>query len=244
MLGNTSLLHIVRAGSDITYSSLKVIGSRILNAFPGSIMEFKLARHNAPVVDSIDAYFLTKILHQEFGGHVLGITDADLTTYSDNDFYNSIFGGKNPQNDVAVVSTKKLYMDRIDSKKAYELFLDRTSKVSLHEVGHNLGLTDHATYRTAPDGSLCPMSRGEYNKFGYVGYLRAIIDGRGLNFCDECMHFLSRIYIRRQQRLKLAKDGLVTKSLPSAERGFERHNTARGAIIDVPTHVTASVPSR
>lgn len=214
MLGNTSLLHIVRAGSDITYSSLKVIGSRILSSFQGAIMEFKLARHNTPVVDSIDAYFLTKILDQEFGGHVLGITDADLTTYGDNEFYNSIFGGKNPQNDVAVVSTKKLCMDRIDSQKAYELFLDRTLKVSLHEVGHNLGLTDHASYRTAPDGSLCPMSRGEYNKFGYVGYLRAIIDGRGLNFCDECMHFLSKIYNRRYRRRKMVKDGL-SSTIPS-----------------------------
>lgn len=65
MLGNTSSLHIVRAGSDITYSSLKVIGNRILNAFRGSIKEFKLANHKAPVVDSIDAYFLTRILHQE-----------------------------------------------------------------------------------------------------------------------------------------------------------------------------------
>ncbi|MEJ2641970.1 MAG: hypothetical protein P8010_20590 [Desulfosarcinaceae bacterium] len=215
MLGNTSQLQIVRAGSDITYSSLKVIGSRILSSFQGAIMEFKLARHNAPVVDSIDAYFLTKILHQEFGGHVLGITDADLTTYGDNEFYNSIFGGKNPQNDVAVVSTKKLCVGRIDSQKAYELFLERTLKVSLHEVGHNLGLTDHASYRTAPDGSLCPMCRGEYNKFGYIGYLRAIIDGRGLNFCDECMQFLSRIYPPRHRRLKMVKDGIFSISIPT-----------------------------
>jgi predicted Zn-dependent protease len=206
MLGNTSLLLIVRAGSDITYSSLKVIGSRILSSFRGVIKEFKLARHNAPVVDSIDAYFLTKILHQEFEGHVLGITDADLTTRGDNDFYNYIFGGKNPQNDVAVVSTRKLCTGRIDSQKAYELFLERTLKVSLHEVGHNLGLTDHPSYRMAEDGSLCPMSRGEYNKFGYVGYLRAIIDGRGLNFCDECIHFLSKIYNRRHRRRKVVKD--------------------------------------
>ncbi|MGD9332315.1 MAG: hypothetical protein PVJ53_13465, partial [Desulfobacterales bacterium] len=157
MIGNTSVLHIVRAGSDITFSSLKAIGNRILDSFRGTIKEFNLTRHKAPVVDSIDAYFLTKILHQEYGGHVLGITDADLKIYDADEFYNSIFGGKNPQNDVAVVSTKKLYNDRIDSQKAYQLFLDRTLKVSLHEVGHNLGLTDHASYKTAPDGTLCPM---------------------------------------------------------------------------------------
>jgi hypothetical protein len=101
MLGNTSLIHIVRAGSDISYSSLKVIGNRILGSFRGAINEFKLAHHKAPVVKSIDAYFLTKILHQQYEGHVLGITDADLKTYDADEFYNSIFGGKNPQNDLA-----------------------------------------------------------------------------------------------------------------------------------------------
>jgi predicted Zn-dependent protease len=210
MIGNTSVLHIVRAGSDITFSSLKAIGNRILDSFRGTIKEFNLTRHKTPVVDSIDAYFLTKILHQEYGGHVLGITDADLKIYDADEFYNSIFGGKNPQNDVAVVSTKKLCNDRIDSQKAYQLFLDRTLKVSLHEVGHNLGLTDHASYKTAPDGTLCPMSRGEYNKFGYVGYLRAIIDGRGMNFCDECIYFLDKMRGHPKRLVKLVMDGLVS----------------------------------
>jgi len=213
MLGNTSLLHIVRAGSDISYSSLKVIGNRILDSFRGAIKEFKLAHHKAPVVDSIDAYFLTKILHQQYEGHVLGITDADLKTYDLNEFYNSIFGGKNPQNDVAVVSTNKLCTDRIDSQKGYDLFFKRILKVSLHEVGHNLGLTDHASYQTASDGYLCPMSRGEFNKFGYIGYLRAVIDGRGMNFCEECVHFLSRIYGRRHRLVRMMKDGLVSELL-------------------------------
>jgi len=210
MLANLSVLHIVRAGSDITFSSLKAIGNRILDSFQGAIKEFNLACHNAPVVDSIDAYFLTKILHQEYGGHVLGITDADLETDDLDAFYKSIFGGKNPQNDVAVVSTNKLCPDQMDSKKAYRLFLDRTAKVSLHEVGHNLGLTDHPSYQTAPDGSLCPMSKGKYNKFGSIGYLRTIIDGRGVNFCDECTYFLNRIYGRKQRFARLLKDGLVS----------------------------------
>ena len=210
MLANTSVLHIVRVGSDITFSSLKLIGNRLLDSFRGTIKEFKLARQKVPVVESMDAYLLTKILDQEYGGHVLGITDADLQTDDTDEFYRSIFGGKNPQNDVAVVSTKKLCPDRIDSQKSYELFIDRTLKVSLHEVGHNLGLTDHASYQTAPDGALCPMSRGKYNKFGYLGYLRAIIDGRGVNFCDECVYFLGRMYGHRHRLVRLAKDGLIS----------------------------------
>ena len=212
MLVNTSVLHIVRTGSDITFTSLKEIGNRILDAFRGNIQEFKLTRHDAPVVDSIDAYFLTRILHQEYGGHVLGITDADLTTEDADEFYNSIFGGKNPQNDVAVVSTKKLCTDRIESQEDYDKCLERTVKVSLHEVGHNLGLTDHVTYQTASDGALCPMSRGEFNKFGYLGYLRAVIDGRGTNFCDECLYFLCKIHNRKKRLGQIMKDGLESNT--------------------------------
>ncbi len=134
------------------------------------------------------------ILFEEVGGHTLGITDADLITQDQDEFYSSIFGGKNPKNNVAVVSTNKLSPMKIISKKDYELFIDRTLKVSLHEVGHNLGLTDHAAYRVASDDSLCPMSRGEFNKFGFKGYVTVIIDGRGLIFCDECNYFLNQVH--------------------------------------------------
>lgn len=194
MLDNVSKLIIVRVGNNISYSSLKKIGDGILESFHGKISQVELSHHNAPVLDSIDARFLTMILHEEYGGHTLGITDADLKTEDDDEFYNTIFGGKNPQNDVAVVSTRKLSPHRITSESEYKLFIGRTLKVSLHEVGHNLGLTDHPSYQTAPDGSLCPMSRGEFNKFGHKGYVRAVIDGRGVTFCDECTDFLNNAY--------------------------------------------------
>ncbi|MGD2269096.1 MAG: hypothetical protein PVI06_01745 [Desulfobacterales bacterium] len=194
MLQNLSKLNIVRIGSDITYSSLKEIGNHILESFRGIIEDFELTHHDTPVVESIDAQLLTMILFEEIGGHTLGITDADLKTRDDDEFYNSIFGGKNPKNNVAVVSTKKLSPDKIISEKDYGLFIDRTLKVSLHEVGHNLGLTDHASYKIVKDGTLCPMSRGEFNKFGFKGYVTIVIDGRGLNFCDECSYFLAQVY--------------------------------------------------
>jgi hypothetical protein len=98
------------------------------------------------------------------------------------------------------------------SEKEFDLFINRTTKVALHEVGHNLGLTDHASYKPAEDGSLCPMSRGEYNKFGYRGYVRAIVDGRGLEFCDECSDFLRSVYGYRISSKGLVKDGLVSAS--------------------------------
>lgn len=199
MLINQSQLNIVRAGSYITYSSLKEIGDKILESFPGIIIRYELMHEDMPFVDTIDAFLLTMILDEGIGGHTLGITDADLKTRDSDEFYSGIFGGKNPKNDVAVVSTRKLGPERISSSEEYELFISRTSKVSVHEVGHNLGLTDHASYRTAAGGSLCPMSRGEINRFGFKGYVTAIIDGRGFDFCDECTDFLSRVYATRDE---------------------------------------------
>jgi len=208
MLENVSNINIVRVGNCISYSSLKEIGTKILGSFRGIIEEFKLFHHEAPLVESIDALLLTMILHEEFDGHTLGITDADLKTQDEDEFYNSIFGGKNTNNDVAVVSTKRLGQPEVISEKDYDLYVNRTLKVSLHEVGHNLGLVDHASYKLTRDGSLCPMSRGEFNKFGYLGYVRAIIDGRGLNFCDECTNFLKKIKRYKIKLVKLLEDRL------------------------------------
>ncbi len=209
MLKGASKLNIVRIGSYITYSSLKKIGTGILKSFRGVIDEVELSHHDSPVVESIDALLLTMILDQEYGGHTLGITDADLKTTDDDEFYNSILGGKNPKNDVAVVSTNKLSPMKIATDTEYELFVDRTLKVSLHEVGHNFGLTDHASYQPASDGQLCPMSRGEFNKFGYRGYVKVIIDGRGPTFCDDCIDFLENIYGHRKSSEPILKDALV-----------------------------------
>jgi hypothetical protein len=209
MIKNISKLNIVRIGSDITYSSLKKIGSGIIESFRGLIKEVDFSHHDSPVVESIDAQLLTMILDEEYAGHTLGITDADLKTEDDDEFYNSILGGKNPKNDVAVVSTNKLTPQNLNTDREYGLFIDRTLKVSLHEVGHNFGLTDHASYRPARNGLLCPMSRGEFNKFGYRGYVKVIIDGRGKNFCDECIHFLKSVYGHRRPSKHFLKDALV-----------------------------------
>jgi hypothetical protein len=212
MLANISKLNLVRIGSYITYSSLKKIGNGLLESFSGIIGEIDLSHHDSPMIDSIDAQLLTLILGEEYIGNTLGITDADLKIDDGDEFYNSIIGGKNPKNDVAVVSTRKLIPDHMDSDEEIERFIDRTTKVALHEVGHNFGLTDHASFKQAPDGTLCPMSRGEFNKFGYRGYVRAIIDGRGLKFCDECSDFLRSIYGYRRSSKGLVRDGLVSIS--------------------------------
>lgn len=213
MLRNLSQLNIVRIGSYITYSSLKTIGAGILESFRGLIKETNLSHHDSPVVESIDAQLLTMILDEEYPGHTLGITDADLKTTDDDVFYNSILGGKNPQNDVAVVSTNKLTPLDLTTDREYDLFVDRTLKVALHEVGHNFGLTDHSSYKLAGDGLLCPMSRGEFNKFGYRGYITVIIDGRGVIFCDECTDFLKNVYGASHSPAQFLKD--APEALPN-----------------------------
>jgi predicted Zn-dependent protease len=209
MINNITKLNIVRIGSDITFSSLKKIGAGILESFRDFIKEVNVSHHESPVVESIDAQLLTMILNEEYTGHTLGITDADLKTEDEDEFYNSILGGKNPKNDVAVVSTNKLAPEHLNSDREYDLFIDRTLKVSLHEVGHNFGLTDHAAYQPASQGRLCPMSRGEFNKFGYRGYVKVIVDGRGRTFCDECINFLRSVYGPGLSSSKFLKDALV-----------------------------------
>ncbi len=211
MLKDISKLNIVRIGSFITHSSLKEIGEGILESFRGAILEFKVSHHDSLFIHDIDAKLLTMILNEEYGGHTLGITDADLRT--DDDFYNSIFGGKNTRNDVAVVSTSKLSPESISSDREYRLFISRILKVALHEVGHNFGLTDHPAYRKAPDGRLCPMSRGEINKFGIRGYVRAIIDGRGYVFCDECQAFMKAVYDYKLSQMDFIKDALTCREI-------------------------------
>ncbi|MGD9056300.1 MAG: hypothetical protein PVF38_09175 [Desulfobacterales bacterium] len=208
MLEHNSKLNLVRIGSDITISSLKEIGSGLLASFHGIIGEIDLAHHESPIFDSIDAQLLTLILGEEYIGNTLGITDADLKIDDGDEFYNSILGGKNPNNDVAVVSTKKLTPPKLASTAEIDLFINRTTKVALHEVGHNFGLTDHASFKQAADGSLCPMSRGEFNKFGYRGYVRAIVDGRGLNFCEECKYFLKSVYGWQHSQNHIVNNGL------------------------------------
>ncbi len=222
MIAGNHPLNIVRIGSDMTFSSLKQIGNQLLNAFQGVIPNFNISHHNTPVVESIDAQLLTMVLNEAFGGHTLGITDADLKTSDDDEFYNSIIGGKNPLNDVAVVSTKKLLPEKITSEAEYQLYIGRTLKVSIHEVGHNLGLTDHAAYKTAADGTLCPMSKGEFNKFGYKGYVSAIVDGRGYIFCNKCTDFLGSVYGSSNDRSGLMKDGLGN-SAPATRRPGKLH---------------------
>ena len=168
----------------MTFTTLKKIGESILNSFDGAISRYSLAHHDAPVYSRIDATLLALLLDEQFGGHVLGITDADLICKDD--FFDSIFAGKLTKSDVALVSLRRLEMPGFTSKIDRETLMQRLTKASLHEIGHNFGLDHHYSLRKGGDGQLCPMSKGNYNKYGEVSYIRAIIDGRGYRFCNEC----------------------------------------------------------
>jgi len=187
-------LILARAGECITFSSLNEIGYGIVESFRGIVKEVIKEHHDLPLVRDMDARLVTNVLYREFGSHALGITDAYLKGKRKDDFYQSMFGGYNPLNNVAVVSTKMLEVDEIVSTEDYDRFIDRTLKVCLHEVGHKFGLTDHGERKTDYDGSLCPMSRQDSDRYGNKGYVLAIIDSRGEKFCDECMEFLNYWY--------------------------------------------------
>ncbi|MBI2653851.1 hypothetical protein HYX02_03500 [Candidatus Woesearchaeota archaeon] len=194
MSTNLEELKIVRIGHHISIGSLNEVQEIILRAFRGLIRKCNLTHYNIPPIDQIDALLLTQILNDEFGGqHVLGITDADLTLADAPEGY--IFGGKNTQTNVAVVSTKRLCPQDFTLEESYNLYLSRIAKESLHEVGHNFGLTHHYTYQSSKDGRHCPMTKGDFKRFGEIGYVRAIIDGRGYMFCDICTKFLQRFHI-------------------------------------------------
>ena len=80
-----SKINIVRIGSYITHSSLKEVGNGIMESFRGIINEFIVTHHDFLFIDSIDAQLLTMILEEEYGGHTLGITDADLKIEDENE---------------------------------------------------------------------------------------------------------------------------------------------------------------
>ena len=187
-------LKLVRIGRPVPRSLLDQIGQYVLDAFRDVVSEFRVVQYDPPSFDRIEAGLLTLALEQEVGGHILGITEADLVERDGEEFHDYMFGGKDERNSVAVVSTRRL----IDRRG--ELPLGRVVKIGLHEIGHNFGLGHHYSFERSGDGGFCPMSKGDYNGYGERGYLRAVVDGRGFRFCRQCRNLLRRFTARRQHR--------------------------------------------
>jgi len=177
-------LKVVRIGTAVSGGEMATTASRIVESFGGLLKRFQIVDYDAPAVNEIDASLLTQALEQEFGGHILGVTEADLVDRSGPDFFNFVFGCKDTRNNVAVVSTRRL------AGRDPERLLQRLLKISLHELGHNFGLVHHYSYEPASDGGYCPMTKGDFNRHGERSYIRSVVDARGLQFCQRCRNFL------------------------------------------------------
>ncbi|HVR28132.1 MAG TPA: hypothetical protein VMS86_01245 [Thermoanaerobaculia bacterium] len=185
-------LKLVRIGTPITPSSLGSFAEKLVEAFYYLIQDISLVQYDPPPFEEIEARLLTRSLDAEVGGHILGVTGADLLDSSGDEFFRFMFGGKDNSNDVAVVSTRRLCGDGVEVSA--ELAGARLLKVAIHELGHNFGLLHHYGHDKAGDGAYCPMTKGDFNRFGERGYVRAVIDARGFRFCRACEAFLRERY--------------------------------------------------
>lgn len=186
-------LNLVRIGRPMSARRLRRLGRRLGQAFGSLIGRTEVVDIEAPPVDSIDAALLTGTLDATVGGMILGVTDVDLTDGAGDDFFSFMFGGKDDRNRVAVVSTCRL------GGRRRQTAFERTVKVALHEMGHNFGLGHHYAFVRAPDGAYCPMSKGDYNRYGERGYVRAVIDARGGLFCPTCRETMQRYALAHGQ---------------------------------------------
>jgi len=171
-------------GNAVRRAELDALANRIRVAFLGLLQTVNTLDYDSPWVDEIEADLLTQDLDQHVGGHILGITDADLTDGSATDFFRFMYGCKDNRNHVAVVSTRRI------ASRDPARSMARLLKVGLHELGHNFGLVHHYDFVSAGDGTYCPMTKGDYNRHGERSYTRAVIDARGFRFCDACRKFL------------------------------------------------------
>jgi len=152
------------------------------------VRDLRVVQYDPPAFERIEASLLTSALEQEIGGHILGVTDADLMDVECPEA-SYMFGGKDRRNDVAVISTRRL----VDPDP--DIVTERIVKVALHEIGHNFGLVHHYGVMESQDGGNCPITKGHRNRFGERGYVRAVIDQRGFRYCDTCWRAL-RSWVR------------------------------------------------
>lgn len=102
----------------------------------------------------------------EAGERVLSLVDVDLYVPD----LNFVFGESDIVEKLAVISTKRLRQEYYGLPKDEELLLDRTSKESVHELGHTYGLGH------CPDKS-CVM---------YFSNSLQDTDFKSSSFCESC----------------------------------------------------------
>jgi hypothetical protein len=182
-------LKVVRIGRPVSRDALQRLAGQIHETLADVVRDLEIVDYRPPPVDRIEAGLLTQVLDQQVGGHILGVTAADLLDDSGGELFNFMFGGKDNRNHVAVVSTRRL------ASRDPGRLLTRLLKVALHELGHNFGLVHHYDFVPATaGGGYCPMTKGDFNRHGERSYVRTVIDGRGHRFCESCLRFIRRAY--------------------------------------------------
>jgi predicted Zn-dependent protease len=179
------VLRIVRIGRSVSRRLVLSLQEQVDSAFSRAITETAIVDYEAPPIDTIEVSLLTRALEEEIGGHILGVTDVDLHDDDPSDNSEFVFGGKDNRNDVAVVSTHRL------GSRDPAVGVARVLKVGLHELGHNFGLVHHYRIERGSGGALCPMTKGDFNRFGERAYVRAVIDQRGMGFCESCRRVIA-----------------------------------------------------
>ena len=177
---------VVRIGETLDADGLERLSHVVRRAFRHLVAGLDIVRYEPPPFDEIEASLLTSVLEQEVGGHILGVTNADLIDPHAEGFHQYMFGGKDNRNEVAVVSTRRL------RRRSGRVAVQRVIKVALHELGHNFGLGHHYRFEPASPSGYCPMSKGDFNGYGERGYQRAVIDARGFGFCRSCRELMRR----------------------------------------------------
>ena len=134
--------------------------------------------------------FLKELEKRCFAGKrskCLGITSLDLFTNN----LNFIFGQAIIDGDVCVISTHRLRPEFYGQPPNSKIFVDRTVKEAVHELGHSFGLMH------------CP------NSLCVMHFSNHILDTdrKSKNFCERCeSYILEKLIISKKQQLdKLAK---------------------------------------
>ncbi len=161
---------VVREVSRVVERELAFINARIHVStwpltLPLTLYNFDRMQYNALLVNEYVSRMYRNVLDKAY---LVGIVNADGYVEG----LNFVFGTASPAFRVATVYTRRLAV-----KADYKVFITRTSKVVVHEIGHLLGLGHCKNY--------CVMQ---------FSNSLAELDEKPPSFCPECRKKLKRAH--------------------------------------------------
>jgi predicted Zn-dependent protease len=163
-------LNIVQVGGVLSSSRFNDYSGQMKDSLSG-IVEIRCVNHARLMSDVAS---LAKSLHESYGDNTFGVLPSELS--SGDGIYLSI-------DKIYLMSTSMLRRN-----SGSESDLRRLLQLSLHGIGHMLGLSDHST-----NGKRCVMVDGD-PLIGERRYLSDIVDRRETYFCDGCIGTMHLIY--------------------------------------------------